>query len=245
MTTIDPSLASSLYTRPSVFGRIDTNKDGKVSKDEFVAGRPEQGSETKAADLYTKIDTDGTDALTEAQLDAGLKANRPTPDGARVKLAQDVISTLMRLLQSTDTSGASKEDRPPSAQDRFDAMDTDKDGAVSRSEFLAARPDGVSTDEAAQKFASIDAAGAGSITADQFAASMPKGPHGHHRHGAPPPSDDATAIADTGDTSGTSAPPAATSTANTALTAWMDAIKAYASFNKLALDTSSPLSISA
>lgn len=195
------SLLSSLSTastqRQSMFSRIDTDSSGTVTKDEFIAARPQNVSEDQAASLYDKIDTAGTNALTQDQLDAGMKANAPTRGGSgsqssasgcqdSSKLSDEITSMLMQLLQQVgssqqSTTMASDTSSTVSSVNNsqtsmFDAMDTDGDGVVNESEFVAARPDNVSEDQAKQLFSSIDTTGSGSITEQQFAQSMQNNP---------------------------------------------------------------------
>lgn len=246
MTSISAAstAAASLFQRQNPFTRIDTDQSGTVTKDEFVAGRPRQMSETDAAELYAKIDADGTNALTDEQLKAGMEANRPARPQHRSDstggLAESVLSALIGLVQqmadsSEGESGAAAgaAQGRPSAADRYAEMDADGDGSVTKAEFIAARPDEVSEEDATAFYDGIDSEGTGSISLAQFEEARPA--HGPGRpHGpppGPPPSETAsTAGAGAADETGT------TDTATTLtdqLTRLMEAIKAYASSNKI------------
>jgi len=61
---------------------------------------------------------------------------------------------------------------PASSEETYDALDTDQNGTVSQAEFLAAKPDDVSTEDATALFASLDTESSGSITLEQFSAFM-------------------------------------------------------------------------
>jgi Ca2+-binding EF-hand superfamily protein len=124
---------------------MDTNGDGNISEQEFVAARPSDVSESQASSLFASFDSDKTGSLTEAQLAEAMKSQ-----GSR--------------------SGAKPSGGNPS--DMFSSMDTDGNGSVSEAEFIAARPSDVSEDQATTLFKSLDTAGAGSLTEDQFTTAM-------------------------------------------------------------------------
>ena len=114
--------------RQKLFQQLDTNNDGTISKAEFIAGRPKNMSEAQAGALYDKIDSDGSNALTQTQLDAGLAANRPAHahgGGHHAKPADDttdntdgttdtpslssnlsssVVATILQAIQNLGTS---------------------------------------------------------------------------------------------------------------------------------------------
>lgn len=199
------SLLSSISSQKSPFTRMDSDGSGTISKDEFVAARPKEVSADQASTLYDKIDSSGTNALTEDQLNKGLAANRPDKTAGvsntdlNGNLSADVISSLMQILQqltasSNTTSPANAENlsidgsSPPSTSDMFSKMDSNSDGKVTKDEFVAARPDDISEEQASSLFDSIDSEGTGSITEEQFANSMQK----HGAPPAPPPSDTAS-----------------------------------------------------
>lgn len=183
------SVSTSLPAmRANLFSRVDTNADGKVAKEEFVAGRPNDLSEEKAASLFAKIDTEGAGSVTEAQFKAGLEANRPPgppPDEQPASRSGEDLSALLEMLQG---SGQSRPQTgtgmagppggpggPPPAADRFERMDADLDGLVTKEEFLAAKPEDVSEEQAQALYDSIDSEGTGSVTLSQYEASLPPG----------------------------------------------------------------------
>ena len=242
MTSVsNASALASLFMRPSMFSKIDGDQDGKVTKDEFVAARPKGISETKAADLYAKIDTEGTNALTEDQLKAGMEANKPAREAAGKaggSLADNVLSALLNLVQQIkDGSGEDEDDNKTgkadgrlSPADMFAKMDADSDGTVTKAEFVAARPSGVDEDKASSFYDSIDTAGTGSITLAQFQDARPPHHGGHGHPPGPPPTVMTTAATGTDTTATTTT---ASSTATDALNSLMAAIKAYATSSKI------------
>lgn len=65
-----------------LFSKLDSDGDGKVTEDEFVAGRPDNVSEDQAKQVYAKIaDASGGDAssgLSEDQFTSGFQAAAPS-----------------------------------------------------------------------------------------------------------------------------------------------------------------------
>lgn len=56
---------------------LDTDGDGQVSREEFLAGRPQNVSEDQAGALFDQIDTEKTGSLSTEAVENGLKALRP------------------------------------------------------------------------------------------------------------------------------------------------------------------------
>ena len=112
----------------------------------------------------------------------GWEGSRP-PEG---KVSGAVMSVLMQLSQQgmippdSEMHGAGR----PSAEDRYAEMDSDDNGAVTKDEFVAARPEHASEEEATSFYSSIDTEGTGSISQEQF-ASVTKAPDGQRGPGGP------------------------------------------------------------
>ena len=178
MTSISANL-STMQSPSNLFGKIDGNADGTVSKDEFLSGRPNDVSESQAADLFGAIDSDSSGDISEAELSAHFTENAPAEDSSRTNIAgnlsDEMLSALLALLTgATENSAPADADDggAPSASEQFSAMDSDGDSLVSAAEFLAAKPDNMSEDQALALFNGIDDEGTGSITLEQFEASM-------------------------------------------------------------------------
>jgi len=63
--------------RPSasdLYGEMDSDDSGAVTKDEFLATRPEHASEEEATSLFNSIDTKGTGTITEEQFTTAMEA---------------------------------------------------------------------------------------------------------------------------------------------------------------------------
>jgi Ca2+-binding EF-hand superfamily protein len=141
----------------NVYASMDTDSDGSVTQAEFISARPDDVSEDDAKALYASIDTEGTGSITEEQFADSMKSAQ---------------------------GGGAPSGGGQSAEEVYDALDTNQDGVVSQDEFLVGKPDDMSTEDATALFDALDTEDSGSITEEQFAASM-QGPRGP---GGPPPS---------------------------------------------------------
>ncbi|HEY4135519.1 MAG TPA: hypothetical protein VGO34_09910 [Alphaproteobacteria bacterium] len=179
MSTSSVSGYASLQAK--LFSRIDANSDGKATKDEFVAARPQDVSESQASALFGKLDSSGAGFLTESDLTQGAAASTATGDaaaGAQTGLSSDMLGSLLQILQGSgsQTTGArTASGTPPTAAETFAKMDANGDGSVSKGEFLAALPDGVSEDQASSLYDSIETGSSGSVTLSQLDKSVPHG----------------------------------------------------------------------
>ncbi|GLU82293.1 hypothetical protein Rhsp01_34690 [Rhizobium sp. NBRC 114257] len=90
-----------------LFASLDTDKDGKVSQDEFVAGRPKDMSESDAENLFNSLDTQNAGSLTKDQFAEGLDA-----------LKSSDVSAADMLSLEPDTSGSSSTDDATLAKDQ-------------------------------------------------------------------------------------------------------------------------------
>ena len=159
--------------KQAMFRSIDSNGDGKLNKAEFVAGKPKGVSDAQASTMFDKLDTSGSGSITQAQLEDGMKKNSPVGGGAPGKISDDMLAAILQLGQQTETSstggltqGAKNDD------DIFAKIDTDANGKVSKKEFLATRPEGISEDMASAMFDKLDKNGKGELTQDEMESAM-------------------------------------------------------------------------
>lgn len=171
-----------------MFSKIDANSDGAVTKEEFIAARPKNVSETNASELFAKIDTKNAGSVTEDQFNTGMAQNRPQKNSSSANmLSGPTASTIMLLVQQIGAAdnAASKQD------DMFAKIDANSDGKVSKEEFVNARPENATQEKAESLWAKLDTQNTNSLSKDEFETAMkanaPKGHGGHH--GSPPPTD--------------------------------------------------------
>ncbi|MDQ0454191.1 EF-hand domain-containing protein [Rhizobium paknamense] len=172
MTSVSSAATSILSSYTTSTSSLDTDGDGTVSSAELAAA-----GITRTQDPTVLTDSAATSATSQLSGDMALL------------LAGD---------DSSSTSSISSMPTPPSAEERFDSMDSDGDGKVTEEEFTAAAPEGVSEEQSAALFEKLDSEGTGYITEDQLAADQQQGgPQG----GPPmPPSDMSLASSLTDDT---------------------------------------------
>jgi Ca2+-binding EF-hand superfamily protein len=160
------SMASARLDR--VFSRLDTDTNGKVSRDEFVAGAPDDIDSSQAGSLFDALDSEGTGALSKSDMATAFE-----------QLASTMQSTLIAAQGESQGHGPRGPGGgpPPKPEDMLAELDTDGDGLLSEAEFVAGRPDEVSEEQAAQLCQSIAGDDTDGLTAEQVAEGM----------GPPPP----------------------------------------------------------
>jgi Ca2+-binding EF-hand superfamily protein len=145
-------------------GKLDTDGDGTISRDEFIAGRPDEVSEDQAGSLFDSVDTEKSGSLSSQALAEGMKARRPhgPPPGGG------------------DPGQGQGHEEQSSLSTMLSKLDTDGDGKVSRAEFLAGKPEEVSSEQAGSLYDQFDTETSGSVSISDLAGAMasqrPKGP---------------------------------------------------------------------
>jgi Ca2+-binding EF-hand superfamily protein len=128
LTLASPSFAaeSKAATADAEFGKMDTNKDGKVSTSEHAAG---------AKQMFETMDKNKDGKVTAAEMEAayhritGRKATKSDMSAA------DKITVV-------DTNGdgvLTAEEHAAGSRAMFEKMDTDKDGFLTKGELAAGR----------------------------------------------------------------------------------------------------------
>jgi len=180
MTSISSGSYQNTYQtnlQKQLFNRIDTNSDGKVTKDEFTSGHPKDVSESQASALFDKLDKKKTGSLSESDL-----ANTGPPPNIGGLDTNTLASLLQGQQQDQSSDNGGQDDH---FSDLFAKIDSDGSGSVSKKEFVSSRPKGVSEDQASSLYDKIDSTGSDALTADQLKTGLEaNSPVG----GSPPPS---------------------------------------------------------
>lgn len=184
--SIDSAGASAYSQYTSLFAKLDTDDDSKVTKSEFVAAAPEGIGADAASQLFDLLDQEGTGSLSESDLASAFE-----------QLSNEMKSALLDA-QEDKGPPPPPPGGMPDPSEMFASLDTDGDGTVTKEEFIAGRPDDVSEEQATAMFEELAGEGADSLTEDQFISAMESkqaemGP-------PPPPPSGAETGTDTADT---------------------------------------------
>ncbi|MGR6466181.1 EF-hand domain-containing protein [Rhizobium sp. PAMB 3182] len=169
MMSMSDTLASPQLSTTDLVSSMDSDEDGSVTLEEFVASRPDEVSEEDATTLFNSFDSEDTGSLTTEALADAMDASRPAPP-----------------MGGPGGPGGPPPGGPPSEDsdgddDLVSAMDSDEDGSVTLEEFVASRPDEVSEEDATTLFNSFDSEGTGSLTTEALGDAMKS-----NRPGPPP-----------------------------------------------------------
>ncbi|MDP2698605.1 hypothetical protein [Thalassospira sp.] len=128
-----------------MFASLDTDADGTLTKEEFLAGKPDDVSDEQAENLWSQIAGSDARSMDEASFTTAMSAT-PAPPAS-----------------SDDSSSTSGGGSSSSSSENYDPLDTNKDGVVSLEERMAGNgsgedQSGLGTKVMAQLMASLDAA---------------------------------------------------------------------------------------
>ncbi|MBI5523499.1 MAG: EF-hand domain-containing protein [Desulfarculus sp.] len=62
-----------------LFSQLDTDGDGSISQEEFLAGRPDDVSEEQAAQMWSRLDSSGAGSLSQEDFVSAMEAQGPPP----------------------------------------------------------------------------------------------------------------------------------------------------------------------
>lgn len=86
-----------------LFATLDSNGDGTVSRDEFVAGKPQDASSDQANAFFDKISGGNGDSLTKDQFVSGMKAAEPHHRHHQAEQSQAQSETQSESLSQTQS----------------------------------------------------------------------------------------------------------------------------------------------
>lgn len=124
------SISSNMSFDPSaMFKKLDTNTDGGIDKEEFLANIKKQDGDTdeKLIKMFEETDTDGDGKITQAENEAAMKKMQ---QGGKPKGPPPTQS-------SGSASKSSSSSSTSSSSTNYDVRDTDEDGEVTVKEKLA------------------------------------------------------------------------------------------------------------
>ncbi|MCT6718178.1 XopAW family type III secretion system calcium-binding effector [Acidovorax sp. K2F] len=157
-----------------LFGKVDSDGDGAVSKTELQAlleamsGGTASQTGVSSDDVFSQLDTDGDGSLTQAEFDAG----RPSGPGAGADDMQAMGGMPPPPGGPGGPRGAGGADAASdsSSATSYDPLDTNEDGKVSAAERLAGGTSTAEQDAITALFNAIDTDGDASISASESKA---------------------------------------------------------------------------
>ena len=126
------SISNNMSFDPTaMFKKLDSNSDGSIDKEEFLANIKKQDGDTdeKLLKMFEDTDTDGDGKITQAENEAAMKKMQQGGKPKGPPPAQGAGAS-SKASSSSSTSSSS------SSSSSYDVRDTDKDGEVSLQEKL-------------------------------------------------------------------------------------------------------------
>jgi Ca2+-binding EF-hand superfamily protein len=134
-TTFDPAKGAARFAA-KVFSDIDTDKDGKVNKDEFVSGLESKGvSADDATKQFDAIDTQKSGSITQSDLETAIKSGTFAPPKPPAGTGGP-SGAGGHQGGAKPAEGAGGVSSASSATKTYEAADSNEDGAVSVQEQL-------------------------------------------------------------------------------------------------------------
>lgn len=121
-TTTD---GNSSFDAQQLFSDMDTDGDGTLTKDEFMAAAPDDVSDEMSENLWSLMASSDAEAISEDDYLAAMTPPAHTTASDEDNTANDMMAGMANALGEDGT---------------FDPLDTNEDGVVSLSEIMAAAP---------------------------------------------------------------------------------------------------------
>ncbi|MBP1208279.1 Ca2+-binding EF-hand superfamily protein [Duganella sp. 1411] len=130
-TSFDPAKGAARFAG-KVFADMDTDKDGKVKKEEFVSGLESKGvSADDAAKQFDAIDKQKTGSITKDDLETAMKSGTFAPPRP-----QEGAAGAQGGGRPQGAGGGGGASAAGGATKTYEAADTNQDGTVSQQEEL-------------------------------------------------------------------------------------------------------------
>nr|WP_282101985.1 EF-hand domain-containing protein [Thalassospira xiamenensis] len=123
----DTSATDGDFDAQQLFDDLDTDDDGTLTKDEFLAGKPDDVSDEMAENLWSMM--------------AGSEAESISQDDYLTSMAPPPSATMTMATADESTGSSSGGDSAATSDtESYDPLDTNEDGIVSLAELMAAAP---------------------------------------------------------------------------------------------------------
>ena len=172
-----------------LFDTLNTSNSASLSASDLASAFQQMGSQMQAAMVQAQsVDTSGANSrqsfdpgqVLDQLLASGQSGSTSSSSSSSTasttdpgQLLDQLLASLQSIAQSGNGSGqASSTQGPPDPSKLFAQLDTNGDGTVNRSEFVAGRPQGMSADQAGGLYDKIANGSTSGLTESQFASGL-------------------------------------------------------------------------
>ncbi len=158
------------------------------------------GSDAAGRVSISSLDTNGDGIISSEELEAAKSGRTQDPtvssDNAATGAQSQVQSSMISMLLQASSASQAEGEQSRDARDLFSAIDADGDGKITQDEFVSARPEELSEEEATARFAELDKEKSGFLTEESFAAGFSQAPQPAHLGSDGTSTDDTVSIFD-------------------------------------------------
>lgn len=166
MPSMNPQMLTQM--REKMFGKLDADGDGSITKAELEAAPKPEGRGGKAPDaarMLQDFDGDGDGAITQSEMTSGFQ-----------RVDARMQSQFLRMQEAGGGRGpGGPGGEPPSIDEMFGKLDADGDGSISKTELENGKPEAASDrppSDAERMLADLD--GDGAISKEEMTAGFEK-----------------------------------------------------------------------